>query len=166
MPTAREEFIEYARAAAGRLRRTAYLLCHDRDLAQDLTQITLTKTYLSWKKITWRDNPDVFARTVLLRAFLDHQRRRSSRETVTAYLPDAATPPEQHTLRVTLMDALQHLTPRSRAIVVLRYWEDYSVETVADMLGVSASTVKTQSARSLSRLRELLGTEVLYGVDD
>lgn len=166
MATSREEFIEYARAAAPRLRRTAYLLCHDWDLAQDLTQITLTKTYLSWAKIVSRDNPDVFARKVLLRSFLDHQRRLSSQETVTSYLPEATAPPEPHTLRITLMDALQHITPRNRAIVVLRYWEDYSVDTVAELLGVSASTVKTQSARALSRLREILGAEVLYGVDD
>jgi RNA polymerase sigma-70 factor (sigma-E family) len=166
VPTAREAFIEYAQTAAPRLRRTAYLLCRDWELAADLTQITLTKTYLNWTKIVCRDNPDVFARKVLLRSFLDHQRRRSSRETVAAYLPETPAPRGQDTLRLTLMDALQRISPRDRAIVVLRYWEDYSVDTVAELLGVSISTVKMQSARTLSRLRDILGAEVLYALDD
>ena len=56
-----------------------------------------------------------------------------------------------------MIDALGCLPPRDRAIVVLRYWEDQSVETVAETLGVSVSVDKTQSRRSLARLRELLG---------
>jgi RNA polymerase sigma-70 factor (sigma-E family) len=163
---AREEFVEYAKAAAPRLRRTAYLLCRDWELAQDLTQITLTKTYLHWKRIVSRDNPDVFTRTVLLRSFLDHRRRRSSQEAVTARIADTAAPADEAELRLTLIDALQQIGSRDRAIVVLRYWEDQSVETVANVLGLSTSTVKTQSLRTLNRLREILGAEILAGLND
>ena len=166
MATSREEFIEYARAAAPRLRRTAYLLCHDWDLAQDLTQITLTKTYLSWAKIVSRDNPDVFARKVLLRSFLDHQRRLSSQETVTSYLPEATAPPEPHTLRITLMDALQHITPRNRAIVVLRYWEDRSIDDTAAVLRLSSTAVRSRSMRALAKVRELLGADFVEFVEN
>lgn len=162
----RAEFVEYARVAAPRLRRTAYLMCRDWELAEDLTQVALTKVYVGWAKILRRDNPDVFARKVLLRALLDHRRLRSSGETVTAYLPDTPAPPGRHALRLTLIDALQKIPPRDRAIVVLRYWEDYSIETVAELLGVSASTVTSQSARALARLRTVLSTDVLCGFDD
>jgi DNA-directed RNA polymerase specialized sigma24 family protein len=48
---------------------------------------------------------------------------------------------------------------RDRAIVVLRHWEDQSVEAVAEILGVSVSVVKMQNARSLTRLRALLGED-------
>ncbi len=57
-----------------------------------------------------------------------------------------------------LLRALAELKPSQRTIVVLRYWEDQSVETVADLLGVSTGTVKSQSARGLTRLRRLLRT--------
>ena len=75
-----------------------------------------------------------------------------------AELPDPA-------LRLTLTDALAALSPKSRAVVVMRYWEDLSVEQVADVLGCSPGNVKSQAARALSRLRAHLGDELaeLFG---
>lgn len=155
-----EDFVAFAQAAAPRLRRTAFLMCRDWHLAQDLTQITLAKMYVSWRRTSHAANIDAYSRKVLLRALLDHQRRRSTTEFVTATLPEtpASGPADGHgsDLRLTLLDALGSLPARDRAIVVLRYWEDQSVESVADLLGISTSVVKTQSARSLTRLRKLL----------
>ncbi|MET7418745.1 SigE family RNA polymerase sigma factor [Dactylosporangium sp. NPDC005555] len=155
------EFVEYARAAAPKLRRTAYLLCHDWHLAQDFTQTTLAKLFVSWRRIQRRDSPDAYARKVLLRVFLDHQRRSSSRELVVARIAETEAPADQPELRLTLLEAMGHISARDRAVLVLRYWEDQSVDTVADLLGISAGTVKSQSARGLSRLRRLLGTTEL-----
>ena len=155
------EFVDFATAEAPGLRQTAYLLCRDWHLAQDLSQTTLTKMYVHWKRITRDTSPRAYSRKVLLRAFLDHQRRRSSHEVILDELPDAAAVVATTDLRMTLIEALGHLPPRDRAIVVLRYWEDQGIETVADALGVSVATVKAQSARSLTRLRELLGRDVL-----
>jgi RNA polymerase sigma-70 factor (sigma-E family) len=152
-----DDFVEYARAAAPRLRRTAFLLCHDWHLAQDLTQTALAKLFVHWGRIQRRDSPDAYARKVLLRVFLDHQRRSSSREVVVERITDSAAPGGQPELRLTLLEALGRIPARDRAILVLRYWEDQSIETVADLLGVSVPTVKAQSARGLSRLRTLLG---------
>ena len=75
-------------------------------------------------------------------------------------VPDTAhdSSPE---LRLTLLDALGELPPRDRAIVVLRYWEDLSVEAVAQLVGASVSVVKTQSMRSLAKLRQLFGEDLL-----
>ena len=153
------DFAEYARAAAPRLRRTAFLLCHDWHLAQDFTQTTLAKLFVHWRRIQRRDSPDAYARKVLLRVFLDHQRRSSSRELVVEHIAEAEAPQDQPELRLTLLEAMGRISVRDRAILVLRYWEDQSVETVADLLGISTGTVKTQSARGLTRLRRLLGTE-------
>jgi RNA polymerase sigma-70 factor (sigma-E family) len=152
-----DDFVEYARVSAGQLRRTAYLLCHDWDLAADLTQTTLARMFVHWQRINRRDNPHAYARQVLSRAFLDHHRSKRSQEVVTAEFSDVPGAIEDSDLRLTLIDALARLPPRDRAIVVLRYWEDLSVESVADILGLPAGTVTSRSARSLARLRQLLG---------
>jgi RNA polymerase sigma-70 factor (sigma-E family) len=157
MSGADDDFVEYAQTAASQLRRTAYLLCRDWDLAADLTQTTLARMFVHWQRITRRDNPHTYARQVLSRAFLDHHRSKRSHEVVTAEFTDVPATSEDTDLRLTLIDALGRLAPRDRAIVVLRYWEDLSVETVAEILGLPTGTVTSQSARSLARLRQLLG---------
>jgi RNA polymerase sigma-70 factor (sigma-E family) len=158
---AKDDFVEYARVAAPQLRRTAYLLCRDWDLAQDFAQTTLAKMYVHWERITRRDNPHAYAKKVLLRAFFDHQRLRSSSEEVVAELPERAGRGADTDLRVTLLDALGRIPYRDRAIVILRFWEDQSVESTADLLGVPAGTVKSQCARTLARLRTMLGADAL-----
>jgi RNA polymerase sigma-70 factor (sigma-E family) len=157
MSGADDDFVEYARASASQLRRTAYLLCRDWDLAADLTQTTLARMFVHWHRITRRDNPHAYARQVLTRAFLDHHRSKHSREMVTAEFGDVPGISADSDLRLTLIDALGRLPPRDRAIVVLRYWEDLSVESVAEILGLPTGTVTSQSARSLARLRQQLG---------
>jgi RNA polymerase sigma factor (sigma-70 family) len=62
-------------------------------------------------------------------------------------------------LRLTMLDALGRLPARDRAIVILRYFEDYSVEQVAEVLEIPGSVVKSQTRRSLSKLREALSAE-------
>ena len=62
-------------------------------------------------------------------------------------------------LRLTLLDALGQLSPRDRAIIVLRYWEDHSIQTVSELLDLSPGVVKVQSMRALARLRVLLGED-------
>jgi RNA polymerase sigma-70 factor (sigma-E family) len=158
-----EEFTAFVAASAPRLRRIAYLMCRDWHLAQDLTQITLAKMYASWGRIRRSTNLQAYSRRVLMNAVFDQKKRRSDSEIVLAELPE---PPEQlpgstTDLHVTLMRALATLPVRDQAIVVLRHWEDQSVETVAGILGVSASVVKMQNARALSRLRALLGEDFI-----
>lgn len=151
------EFTEYATARAARLRETAYLLCGDWHRAQDLTQITLAKVYVAWPKIERAEAVDAYARRVLLNEFLGYRRRRSSSERVTDEVPERAARPEQHDLRLTLLEALERLTPSKRAVVVLRYWEDRSIEETAHVLHTTSAAVRSRSTRALRRLRELLG---------
>ncbi|WP_244875958.1 SigE family RNA polymerase sigma factor [Winogradskya consettensis] len=156
------EFAAFVGAATPRLRRTAYLMCRDWHLAQDLTQLTLAKMYASWARIWRTANLEAYSRRVLMNAVFDQKKRRSDSEVVLAELPDRpgeGTPTAE--LHVTLMRALATLPVRDQAIVVLRHWEDQSVDAVAEILGVSASVVKMQSMRSLARLRELLGEEFI-----
>ncbi|WP_199509529.1 SigE family RNA polymerase sigma factor [Nucisporomicrobium flavum] len=155
-----EDFTEFAGACAERLRTTAFMLCRDWHLAQDLTQSTLTKLYLGWRRVRQADNLPAYAQKVLVRVYLDHRRRRSSTEAVVGALHEQGY--RHHPdLRLTMLDALAQLPPRDRAIVILRYFEDLSVEQVADALEVPASVVKTQTRRSLERLRGLLAADQL-----
>ena len=155
-----EEFTEFAGAGAERLRTTAFMLCRDWHLAQDLTQSTLTKLYVGWRRARQADNLTAYAQKVLVRVYLDHRRRRSSTETVTGTVQDTGYR-QSPDLRLTMLDALARLPARDRAIVILRYFEDYTVEQVADVLDVPVSVVKSQTKRSLERLRGLLAAEQL-----
>ena len=159
-----EEFTEFAGACAERLRTTAFMLCRDWHLAQDLTQNALTKLYVGWRRARQADNLTAYAQKVLVRVYLDHRRRRSSTETLTAVVHESGCG-DSPDLRLTMLDALGQLPPRDRAIVILRFFEDYPVEQVADVLDVPVSVVKTQSTRSLQRLRGLLTADrpALFG---
>jgi RNA polymerase sigma-70 factor (sigma-E family) len=154
------EFTAFVQAAATPLRRSAYLMCRDWHLAQDLTQHTLTRMYAAWDRIGTGTNLEAYSRRVLMNAMFDQQRRRSSSEVVVAEPPDRPAGwsggPE---LGITLVDALARLPVQDRAVLVLRHAEDHSVQTVAGILGVSESVVKMRNARALARLRALLGED-------
>lgn len=155
------DFESYAAARQHHLYRTAYLLCGDRDRAQDLVQTTLVALLRSWHKARLAENPDAYAKKALVRAFLAEQ--RTLRRSVTAHAilrteprasAAAADPAE---LRLVVLEALRALPPKPRTMVILRYWEDLSVEETAAVLGCSIGNVKSQCSRSLAKLRELLG---------
>ncbi|MFW6690642.1 SigE family RNA polymerase sigma factor [Streptomyces sp. MAR4 CNX-425] len=155
------EFREFAEARQAGLRRSAYLLCGDWHQAQDLTQTTLMKLYAAWGRVRRDGNVDAYARTILTRVFIDQHRRRTWREELVETVPETAQgtpPPDSRELRLVMESALRELPPRYRAVLVLRYWEDWSVERTAEALRVTPGTVKSQSARGLRRLRRLLGT--------
>ncbi|GHJ92959.1 DNA-directed RNA polymerase sigma-70 factor [Streptomyces sp. NE5-10] len=151
-------FEEFARSAQQRLYRTAYLLCGDAETARDLTQTTLAKLYQHWRRAGTADHPHAYAKTVLTRTFLAERRRRL-RDLLALTRTGGTVPeaPADHAdLRVTLIAALAELPPRARAMVVLRYWDDQSVASVAALLRCSEATVKSQCSRSLARLRTRL----------
>ncbi|KOU37097.1 MULTISPECIES: SigE family RNA polymerase sigma factor [unclassified Streptomyces] len=154
-------FREFAAGRSGHLYRSACLLASgDTHLAEDLVQETLGRMYLRWGRISRIDNPAAYAQTVLVRAFLTHQRRRSAGERPVGAVPDPGAPAaggEDPALRLTLLEALGRLAPKDRAVLVLRYWEDRSVEETADAMNTSSAAVRTRTSRALARLREQLG---------
>lgn len=154
------DFVEFASGRGAQLFRSAYLLAGDWHLAEDLVQTTLGKLYASWRKVQNADNPVAYAHTVLFRTFVSHRRLRSNTELPSQQLPERAATAGDPTLRLALFEALGKLSPRDRAIVVLRYWEDRSIEDTAAVLGVRAGVVRTRSLRALHRLRSLLGNDI------
>jgi RNA polymerase sigma-70 factor (sigma-E family) len=152
-----EEFAEFASVMSPRLRRTAFLLCGDWHTAEDLAQTALTKVFVSWRKIRRQDAVHAYTHRTLVNAYLAHRRLKRTGELLTASFPDRAAPDPAPETRMMLLDALAALPPRTRAVVVLRYWADLSVEQVAEVMGCSTGNVKKLSARALDRLRVTLG---------
>jgi RNA polymerase sigma-70 factor (sigma-E family) len=152
-------FAQFVTAKGDGLQRMAYLLCGDWHRAEDLTQVTFTKLYRQWSKLTDRQALDGYARKVLVRAFLSERRLGwFRREHVTAeheeLLPDRGLAgPED---RMVLLAALARVPKGQRTVLVLRYWEDMSVEDTARLLACSEGTVKSQAVRGLQALRTLL----------
>lgn len=146
------------------LRRTATLLvAGDTHLAEDLVQTALTKSYVAWRRVERDRGPEHYARRILVNALVDEQRRPwRRRETSRAELPDTGLAPTgasaEH--RDAVGRALRQLAPRMRAAVVLRHWLGYDVAECAELLSCSEGTVKSQTARGLDRLRELLSDEL------
>ncbi|MFJ2188962.1 SigE family RNA polymerase sigma factor [Kitasatospora sp. NPDC087861] len=153
-----DEYLEFVAARAKALYRSAYVLAAgDSHLAEDLVQETLSRVYVHWNRVAGADNPGAYAQTVLVRTFLSLRRRRSTGERPIANLPDGAASGPDTALRLTLLDALGQLPPRDRAVLLLRYWEDRSIEETARMLRLSSSAVRSQGTRALGRVRALLG---------
>jgi RNA polymerase sigma-70 factor (sigma-E family) len=160
-----DEFEEFARARTPHLYRTAWLLAGDRHHAEDLVQETLAKMYRAWKGLHRIDNPPAYAQTVLARTFISQRRRRSWSEQPAAILPERAERSERPgdvELRLLLQNALAELAPLDRAVLVLRFFEDRSVEQVALDLGKNAGAIRTRTSRALDRLRTVLGDDVVH----
>ena len=148
------DFDEFAVEAWPRLRRSAYLLCGDHHLAEDLTQTALARTYSRWRHIR-REDALAYARKVLVNLNLDRHRRRRPLE-VGDPLPDrpsADRGPGIADDRDEIVRLLAELTPRERQIVVLRHYFDLSEAAVAAELGLAPGTVKSTLSRALAKLR-------------
>jgi RNA polymerase sigma-70 factor (sigma-E family) len=158
-PADEQEYREFVVARLEPLRRTAYLLCRDWHTADDLVSITIGKVYRHWRRVRAADNVDAYVRGVLTHAWLDERRRPWRREAPAAELPDRpdSWPSGARAVgdRLMLLDLLAQLPPRRRAVVVLRFYCDLSVDQTADILRISAGTVKSQAARGLQALRLL-----------
>ncbi|WP_299528875.1 SigE family RNA polymerase sigma factor [uncultured Streptomyces sp.] len=151
-------FVEARRTA---LYRSAYLLCGDRHEAEDLVQTTLVKVVLGGRRHGRLDDVEAYARKTLVNTFIASRRRFWRREQAYGELPDRAGPVPDSDTGLHVRQALARLTARQRAVLVLRFWEDLSVEATAEALGMRQNTVKSHTARGLAALRVVMTTEEL-----
>jgi RNA polymerase sigma-70 factor (sigma-E family) len=162
-------FQAFADAHQHRLLRLAYLLTGEVHLAEDLLQSVLVRMYGRWPKLRHIDRPEAYARRTMVNQFISWRRRRVAGEVSIADPPERAYSSEDATvLRVVLHQALMQLTPKQRAVLVLRFFEDRTERDVADLLSCSVGTVKSQTHHALARLR-VLAPELapkLRGLDD
>lgn len=157
-----QEFTRFVETRSANLVRTAYLLCGDRHRAEDVVQIALAKLYVAWSRARRTDSVDAYARQVLVRVCIDESRRPWRRELSSAEpWVDAEVVPGDLPFESPVLDELRRLPSGQRAAVVLRYWQDLSVEDTARLMGCSRSTVKTQAARGLDRLRAALTAQAV-----
>jgi RNA polymerase sigma-70 factor (sigma-E family) len=156
----RTELAEQFTARAPGLRRTAYLLCGDWNQAEDLVQTVFANVYAARRRLRARDALGAYLRQALTRTYLDAGQRHWHRERATELIPDVvAIDGDDVEDRLVLLDALARVPPRQRACLVLRFYDDCSVEETAAILDCSVGTVKSNTARGLDAMRAVLTDE-------
>jgi RNA polymerase sigma-70 factor (sigma-E family) len=155
------DYAQFVRTRTHALLRSAFLLTGDQHLAEDLVQEALARTHRAWHRLERPENAEAYARKVMYHAQVSFWRRPKVAEVLPGELepaagPAADDPAEAAVQRLILRRALLGLSAKQRAVIVLRYFEDHTEAEAAQLLGVSVSTVKTQTGRALDRLRALL----------
>lgn len=134
--------------------RAAYLITADREEARDLTQETFARAFQHWPDVSRHERPGAWLQTVVARLAISWRRRQAIR---TRRTPLPATAVEDAVaFEPAVLEALRRLTPAQRAVVVLRFFADRSIEDVAETLGKRPGTVKALTAQALDRLRPVL----------
>jgi RNA polymerase sigma-70 factor (sigma-E family) len=152
-----DEFDSFVRARTPALLRSAYLLTGDQHLAEDLVQSALARTHRAWRRLYETGNAEAYTRRIMYHLQVSWWRRGRVAESYPGELPEkAAAVADPHAAadtRLVLRSALLKLTNRQRAVLVLRFFEDRTESEAADLLGVTVGTVKSQTAKALTRLR-------------
>lgn len=156
-----EEFAAYVQSSYGWLCRSGYLLCGDWHRAEDAAQETLLRLGRRWTRVS-PSSMDAYARRSLVNILIDESRRPWRRFSVRDEVPDQPMPDAADAVaaRADVTRALATLTPRQRAVIVLRYYADASVADTADALGCSEGNVKRLTSDALAALRSALVPEL------
>ncbi|MFF2204535.1 SigE family RNA polymerase sigma factor [Streptomyces sp. NPDC058145] len=159
-----EEFQSFMTGRWPRLMRTAYLLTGEQHAAEDLVQSTLERAFVAWRRVGAADDPEAYVRRVMMN--LHARRHRRSLKEFLAPRDDSGLVREvadtgdriaQADDRSALLTALAALPTRQREAVVLRYWEDLTETQVAEAMGCSVGTVKSNAAKGIAKLRAIPG---------
>lgn len=158
-----DDFRSFVRARQEPLLRAAVLVCGDHHTAQDLLQEAFAKVASRWEQV--RDgSPDAYIRKILYRDAVSYWRKWHRERPYDLHSPDAAWIARSSgrdevgdwVTGAEMRAALLQLAPRQRAVLVLRYYEDLSEQQIAEILGISAGTVKSQASKALANLRRQL----------
>lgn len=160
------EFTEFVAARMTALRRVAYLLCQDWHRADDLVQVAITKLYANWHRASVMDHTEAYLRTILVREYISERRSGWARKvSLDGGVPEWASPQPDRDAMLDMNAALTGLPPRQRATIVLRFYCDLTVDQVADVLGCTPGTVKSQTAKGLGAMRVALEPSESHGSD-
>jgi RNA polymerase sigma-70 factor (sigma-E family) len=150
-----EDYREFVGSRAASLHRTAFVLCGDWQLADDLVQETFVHVYRHWRRVQRADNQNAYVKRILINEFNRHWQRygrlpvHADTDRPQAAIPDVS---DEVVNRAELLRALFTLPARQRATVVLRYLEGMSERETAAVMQCSEGTVKSQTARALNAL--------------
>jgi RNA polymerase sigma-70 factor (sigma-E family) len=156
------DFRAFVAARSASLLWFAHVLTGDAHAAEDVVQTALSRTFSAWGRVKHKDNPEGYVRRAIVNTHLNGLRRRPWREQPRAELPESSAhrrPESEFDERDAMWQALSTLPPRQRAVVVLRYYEDLTESDIADVLGCSRGTVKSQSSKALASLRSIVEKE-------
>jgi len=163
---------EFVAARLPALVRYAAVLTGDREQARDIVQTVLARAFAKWSRIHRTERPEAYVHRMVTNEFLNGRRGRRPRLVELGALTgrDAPTVPdhaERLSERSDLWQRLQALPPRQRAVVVLRYYEDFTDLEIAAVLGCTTGTVRGYAARALAALRiELVPVETTSESDN
>jgi len=158
-PADEADFSAFVAASSRRLLRGAYLITGDLEEAQDLLQTALERAYRRWPSVRRSEVPEAYVRRILVTAATDRWRVRRVK---TVALDEDRLPAQEDkglegvVARGALLACVRQLPVRQRAVLVLRYFDDLTEAETARLLGCSVGTVKSQHARAIARLRELV----------
>jgi RNA polymerase sigma-70 factor (sigma-E family) len=156
-------FAEFYATTRPRMYRTAYAIARDATAAEDALQSAYAKAYATWRRVSRADEPEAYLRRMVVNEVLGARRWAARRPERLTDMPDLLDAPasssaeQHHADRDALWGALARLAPGQRAVLVLRYYEDLSEAEIADALGCSRGTVKSQAADALAHLRRMTG---------
>jgi RNA polymerase sigma-70 factor (sigma-E family) len=161
-PHDQDAFREFVSSRMSALRNLAYVTCGDWYAADDAVANALAKLYSRWGRL---ERPDLYAQTMVFRAAIDETRRpwwRRERSAGDA-MPEVALadPSAESVERLRVRAALRAVPSQQRAVLVLRFYLGMTAEEAAEVLGIRAGTVRSQTARGLAKLRVTLGSEGL-----
>ena len=155
-PDHEAEYRDFVVTRQERMRRFAYLNCGDWHRAEDIVQVAFVKLYAAWSRAS-KSSLDAYTRRIIVNTVIDESRRGwFRRERTTDTIPDISSPSQDPTQRIAVMEALSRLPAKRRATLILRFWEDLSVEQTAQIMRCSINTVKSQTSRGLQTLRGMV----------
>lgn len=167
MADAEREFVEYVSARLPSLHRTAFLMCGDAYLADDVVQQTITALYVNWRRVSRADNVDAYVHRMLVHKLVDEKRLSWAKVRLLGSMPEPERPPvtphDELAERDRLVAALAHLPRGQRTVLVLRFLCDLSLADTAAAMGCSEGNVKSQTARALVAVRQVLDVTEMSG---
>ncbi|GAA4411058.1 SigE family RNA polymerase sigma factor [Actinokineospora soli] len=149
-----EEFAEFASSAMPGLLRYGHALTGNPHDGADLVQSVLERVGSRWASVVRRGgDPLAYTRRAMANAHVSRW-RRGRRENLVAAIPDRAAAGTRDPFDdEPLWAALRALPARQRAVVVLRFYEGLTEAEIADALGISTGTVKSQNSKAMTTLR-------------
>src|SRR5665647_912479 len=152
--TAPEGFEDFVVERGPALHRTAVLLTHQEQAAVDLVQVALAKAWRTWSRID--GNPEAYVRRIIINEFTSASPRRWHGRQPTAELPARhrdSDSDDAESMSPVLLAALATLPPHQRAVVVLRFFHDYTEAAIAEAMGTRIGTVRSRTFDALAALR-------------
>jgi RNA polymerase sigma factor (sigma-70 family) len=159
----RMSFDAYCQCRLWRLVGFAYSVSGTKETAEDLVQEALARAFPRWKLI---QDPDAYLRRSIVHLYISGRRRARREQTVVAAInarssSEGASPSSALEERDWLRSALADLPPRQRAVLALRYGCGLPDDQIAELVGSTSSSVRSNASRGLTQLRRALRSNLV-----